>query len=119
MLGRDGERRRFVSSLVNLIGGIGIALLSVLRVGPESSYRIAELSQHQADDASCRNARALRLRLSKSLARRRQRLSHAKVRSTTQRIGRTTKPLAWSERFTISTERCGRTSATAVANCGP
>ena len=70
-------------------------------------------------DASCRNARALRLRLSKSLARRRQRLSHAKVRSTTQRIGRTTKPLAWSERFTISTERCGRTSATAVANCGP
>ena len=51
------------------------------------------------------------------LARRRQRLSHAKVRSTTQRIGRTTKPRAWSERFTIST-RSGRTSATAVANCG-
>ena len=43
-------------------------------------------------DASCRNASALRLRFSKSLARRRQRLSHAKVRSTTQRIGRTTKP---------------------------
>ena len=61
----------------------------------------------------------LRLRFSKSLARRRQRLSHAKVRSTTQRIGSTTKPLAWSERFTISTERCGRTFATASANCGP
>ena len=45
-------------------------------------------------DASCRNASALRLRFSKSLARRRQRLSHAKVRSTTQRIGRTTKPFA-------------------------
>ena len=54
-------------------------------------------------DASRRNASALRLRFSKSLARRRQRLSQAKVRSTTQRIGRTTKPFAWSDRFTIST----------------
>ena len=39
---------------------------------------------------------------SKSLARRRFRLSHASVRSTTQRRGRTTKPLAVSERLTIS-----------------
>ena len=70
-------------------------------------------------DASRRNARALRLRFSKSFARRRHRLSHAKVRSTTQRIGSTTKPLAWSDRFTISTDRLGRICATAVANCGP
>ena len=45
-------------------------------------------------DASRRKANALRLRFSKSLARRRQRLSQAIVRSTIQRFGRTTKPLA-------------------------
>src|SRR3546814_2974207 len=39
---------------------------------------------------------------SKSLARRRLRLSHAKVRSTTQRRGSTSKPLAVSDRLMIS-----------------
>ena len=39
---------------------------------------------------------------SQSLASRRHRPSHAKVRSTTQRRGRTSKPLAASERFMIS-----------------
>ena len=34
------------------------------------------------------NARALRVRFSKSLANRRHRLSQAKVRSTTQRLGK-------------------------------
>ena len=38
-------------------------------------------------EAMRRNASALSVRFSKSFARRRQRLSHAKVRSTTQRIG--------------------------------
>jgi hypothetical protein len=38
-------------------------------------------------EASFKNARALRLRFSQSLARRRQRLSHAMVRSTIQRLG--------------------------------
>jgi hypothetical protein len=37
-------------------------------------------------EASFKNARALRLRFSQSLARRRQRLSHAMVRSTIQRL---------------------------------
>jgi hypothetical protein len=45
-------------------------------------------------DASRRKANALRVRFSKSLARRRQRLSQAMVRSTIQRFGRTTNPLA-------------------------
>ena len=45
-------------------------------------------------DASNTYARAFRFRHSQSFARRRQRLSHAKVRSTTQRFGRTTKPFA-------------------------
>src|ERR1700740_3851568 len=45
-------------------------------------------------EASFRNASALRLRFSQSLARRRQRLSHAMVRSTIQRLGNFTNPLA-------------------------
>ena len=40
------------------------------------------------------NAKALRVTFSKSLASRRHRLNQAKVRSTTQRCGRTSKPLA-------------------------
>ena len=70
-------------------------------------------------EARRRNASALSVRFSKSLASRRQRLSHARVRSTTQRMGSTTKPLAWSDRLTTSIARCGRCFATASANCGP
>ena len=47
------------------------------------------------------------LRFSQSLASLRHRPSHAKVRSTTQRLGRISKPLAMSERLTISTARPG------------
>src|SRR3954468_21213919 len=54
-------------------------------------------------DARRRNASALRFRHSQSLASRRHRLSHAMVRSTIQRFGRTVNPFAASERFTIST----------------
>ena len=43
-------------------------------------------------DASLMKASALRLRFSQSLASRRQRLSQAMVRSTTQRLGWTTSP---------------------------
>ncbi len=70
-------------------------------------------------EASRRNASALSVRFSKSLARRRQRFSQAIVRSTTQRIGRTSNPLALSDRFTISTASPGRRLATVWANCGP
>jgi hypothetical protein len=63
-----------------------------LRVRPESHAGLQSFRSIRRIDASWRNASALRLRFSKSLARRRQRLSQAKVRSTTQRIGRTTKP---------------------------
>src|SRR6202007_2392558 len=44
-------------------------------------------------EASFRNASALGLRFSQSLAERRQRLSHAMVRSTIQRLGNFTNPL--------------------------
>src|SRR6266481_795168 len=45
-------------------------------------------------EASFKTASALRLRFSQSLASRRQRLSHAMVRSTIQRLGNCTNPLA-------------------------
>jgi hypothetical protein len=60
------------------------------------------------------NAGALRVRFSKSLANRRHRLdrlSQAKVRSTTQRLGRTSKPGAVSERLTISPANSGNSLA--------
>jgi hypothetical protein len=53
-------------------------------------------------EARRKNASAFRLRHSQSLAKRRQRLSHAMVRSTIQRLGNTTNPLTGSERLTIS-----------------
>src|SRR5271166_5754097 len=45
-------------------------------------------------EASLTKVSAVRVRFSKSFARRRQRLSQANVRSTIQRLGRTSKPLA-------------------------
>jgi hypothetical protein len=60
-------------------------------------------------EASLKKARALRLRFSQSLASRRQRFSQAIVRSTIQRLGNGTNPLARSERLTISVLRLGRT----------
>ena len=56
-------------------------------------------------EASFKKARPLQLRFSQSLARRRQRLSQAIVRSTIQRLGRCTKPLARSDRLMISVLR--------------
>src|SRR5580692_9155533 len=70
-------------------------------------------------EASFKKARALRLRFSQSLARRRQRLSHAMVRSTIQRLGNRTNPVAWSDRLTISVSRSGRILTSAFAKIGP
>src|SRR5262249_37180508 len=96
---RDGRRET--------LGGAGIALAKQYQVQGLESVR-----KHQAGlqsfrsmrriEASRRNASALRLRFSQSLASLRQRLSQAKVRSTTQRRGSTTNPLVRSERLTIS-----------------
>src|SRR6202163_5135666 len=65
-------------------------------------------------EARRRKIRALRLRFSQSLASLRQRFNQAMVRSTIQRFGSTTKPLAWSERLTISVVRVGKIKASAV-----
>jgi len=65
-----------------------------------------------------RKASAILARFSKSFARRRQRPSHPKVRSTIHRLGSTSKPLAVSERLTIS--RCHTPSSrTAAAVAAP
>src|SRR5215471_6086034 len=70
-------------------------------------------------EASLRKARALRLRFSQSLASRRQRFNQAMVRSTIQRLGNGTNPLARSERLTISVLRLGRTLPSAVWKIDP
>src|SRR4051794_19567689 len=70
-------------------------------------------------EARRRNASALGLRFSQSRARRRHRLSHAMVRSTIQRLGSTTKPLACLLRLTISTARLGIALAAPVWKIGP
>src|SRR6266851_8344932 len=70
-------------------------------------------------EASFRKARALRLRFSQSLASRRQRFNQANVRSTIQRLGNGTNPLARSERLTISVLRLGRTLSSAVWKIDP
>src|SRR5256884_9391139 len=46
-------------------------------------------------EARRKNESAVRLRFSQSLVSLRQRLSHASVRSTIQRLGSTTNPLVW------------------------
>src|SRR6185312_17520973 len=66
-----------------------------------------------------RKASALWLRFSQSLARRRHRLSQAMDRSTIQRLGSTTKPLARSERLTISTVRLCIALAAPSRKTGP
>ena len=70
-------------------------------------------------DARRMNASALWLRFSQSFASRRQRPSQPMVRSTIQRLGRTTKPLARSERRTISVTRFGMMFARPSWNTGP
>ena len=70
----------------------------------KTRFSLKSVREHQAGlqsfrsmrriDARRKNASALRLRFSQSLASLRQRLSQAMVRSTTQRRGSTTNPLA-------------------------
>lgn len=70
-------------------------------------------------EASLRNASALRDRFSKSLASLRHRPNHAKVRSTTHRLGKTWKPLAMSDRLTISVAMPGIAVFCPLAKTGP
>src|SRR5215471_4927798 len=97
-----------------------IAAMRLTKVGSIASESVRK---HQAGlqsfrsmrriEASRRNASALRLRFSQSFASLRQRLSQAKVRSTTQRRGSATNPFVRSERLTISVSSCGKIFAKA------
>src|SRR5262249_19782915 len=105
--------------LVNTGTKIAAWLLTVLYV----VVALESVRKHQAGlqsfrsmrriEASRRNASALRLRFSQSFASLRQRLSQAKVRSTTQRRGSATNPFVRSERLTISVSSCGKILAKA------
>src|SRR5215472_2229998 len=95
------------------LGARGCASVGSL---PRERCLLESVRKHQAGlqsfrsmrriEASRRNASALRLRFSQSFASLRQRLSQAKVRSTTQRRGSTTNPFVRSERLTISVSSC-------------
>ena len=70
-------------------------------------------------EAKRRKVRPLRLRFSQSLAKRRHRLNHAIERSTIHRLGSLTKPLAGSDRLTISVLTFDKIDASALRNIGP
>src|ERR1700732_4579422 len=91
----------------------------ILRVRLKLDQALQSFRSMRRMEARFKNARALRLRFSQSLARRRQRLSHAMVRSTIQRLGNRTNPVAWSDRLTISVSRSGRILTSAFAKIGP
>ena len=79
-------------------GGLRVRLVIInmvfqARATARTMRRIDASSSHASDEAIVD---------SQSLASRRQRFSHAKLRSTTHRLGRTTNPLAASDRLTIS-----------------
>jgi hypothetical protein len=110
---RDGDPSRFTAARKSM--SLRIPLWNSLTESPSEKSQLELLSFLTISriEASLMNARALRFRFSKSLANRRQRLSHAKVLSTTHRLGRTLKPLTAFERLTMSTESPGNTFARA------
>ena len=70
-------------------------------------------------DAKMRKARAVLVRFSKSLARRRHLPSQANVLSTTHLLGMTSKPIAVSDRLTISVSKWGKIFFWACSKTGP
>src|SRR5262249_30788178 len=112
--------RRFAKAMLQFDVSGGVINSKDCRIQP---FALESVRKHQAGlqsfrsmrriEASRRNASALRLRFSQSFASLRQRLSQAKVRSTTQRRGSTTNPFVRSERLTISVSSCGKIFAKA------
>src|ERR1039458_2034166 len=99
---------RTIHSTANLIGWPLAGFLESVRRLHQGLQSFLSMRRMEARR---RKASALWLRFSQSLASRRQRLSQAIVRSTIQRFGRTTKPLARSQRRTISVTRPGMATA--------
>src|ERR1700760_4978308 len=104
--------------LQNLISNRGTHLHFLGSV-PRHYEGLQSLLSMRRIDARWRKASALWLRFSQSLASRRQRLSQAMERSTIQRLGSTTKPLAPSARLTISTTRLRIAFAAPSPKIGP
>ena len=71
-----------------------LGVVSTLSIG--KSFKTIAIGDSKVVDATAQSDRFSTRRPSL-----RQRLSHASVRSTSQRLGSTTNPLAWSERLTI------------------
>ena len=80
------------------------------------TYALASRLRASGMEARATKAPRVSARFSKSLARRRFLPNQEKVRSTTQRRGKTTKPLLASLRLTISM-RSRRAFATAASTC--
>ena len=118
-LGRTAQKRLDIAAGLRRALAVGeeLSLVFQPKFSLESVRRLyAGLQRFRSMsrmDASLMKASALRLRFSQSLASRRQRLSQAMVRSTTQRLGWTTKPFTRSDRLTISVSRSGRMPARA------
>src|SRR5262249_33744658 len=89
-LNLESASAALISLLSLSIISAGVCLESVRKhqIGLQSFRSMSRI------EARRKNASAMRLRFSQSLASLRQRLSHASVRSTTQRLGSTTNPLA-------------------------
>src|SRR4051812_50190776 len=96
----------------------GLSLLIILESVREHQAGLQSFRSMRRIDARRKNASALRLRFSQSLASLRQRLSQAMVRSTTQRRGSTTNTFAGSEGFMILVLSCGRRFVGAGWNFG-
>lgn len=77
------DRRRYLENSIELLESV-----RKVYVGLQSFRSMRRI------DARRMNVNAFRVRFSQSLAKRRQRLSQAKVRSTTHRLGRTLNPSA-------------------------
>ena len=97
--------------------GVGEGRLShALQTFIITTYALASRLRASWMEARVTKVARVSARFSKSLARRRLRPNQEKVRSTTQRRGRTTKPFMSSLRLTISMRSSG-TFATAASTC--
>ena len=99
-------------------GALAAGTKEVLESVQDHFQPLQSLRSMSRTDAHRRNASAFWLRHSQSFARRRQRFSHAMVRSTIQRLGSTTN-LPVSQRRTISTFTSRQTRAKPCRNFGP
>ena len=90
---RSGKIGNFLGNVRNGPRDRALSACSVESVRKDHVGLHSFLSMHLID-ARRRNARPRRLRFSQSLARRLHRPSHANVRSTTHRLGKTMKPFA-------------------------